>query len=432
MSAPIEGENISYPKITNNEPVRGWIFYDAACAFCVRGRRRVGRLFEARGFDWFPLQTHGAAARLGVTESAFDLRMHLLTADGRVLHNADALGVLCRSVWWLWPLGFLLLVPGFRELGRLAYDWFARNRYCVGGACGVDPKARGRVEFLDWGIAFLLPVLAGFACWYQPSWLFMWALAFGLGFALKWLAWRDAICHGACPSPNRALAWFALWPGVDGCAFFAANERVKLPEQREWLWAVALTALGTLLIWVVAPPLLVGHATTAAWVGMLGIVLFLHFGMIRLLSIIFRRFGVNAEPIMNAPFHATSLTEFWGARWNTAFSIPARRLVLLPLARRIGLPVAGFLVFLLSGLLHEVVISLPARAGFGLPTLYFVLQGAGVAIERSRVGQSWGLGEGFKGWLFVILLTIVPLYWLFHPAFALRVIVPFLHFLNNS
>jgi predicted DCC family thiol-disulfide oxidoreductase YuxK len=138
--------NTAITKIKDIQVVRGWIFYDAACAPCVRGRQRTGRLFQSRGFEWLPLQTPGAAARLGVPEYAFETRMHLLTSDGRVLHNADALGVLCRSVWWLWPLGLLLLVPGFRELGRLAYDWFARNRYCVGGVCRVDTNARRDIE----------------------------------------------------------------------------------------------------------------------------------------------------------------------------------------------------------------------------------------------------------------------------------------------
>jgi predicted DCC family thiol-disulfide oxidoreductase YuxK len=423
--------NTEITKIEDTTMARGWIFYDAACALCARGRQGAGRLFESRGFEWVPLQSPGAAARLGVPESAFDIRMHLLMADRRVLHNADALSVLCRSVWWLWPLGFVLHVRGFRQLGRLAYEWIGRNRYCLGGACRVDPKAQSRVGFPDYAVALFLPLIAGFASWHQPSWVLMWALAFGLGFGLEWLTWRDAIAYGACPSARRALAWFVLWPGLDGHTFFA-DAPVKRPQLHEWVWTAAVTCLGTFLIRVAVSPMLSGQATTAAWVGMTGIVLFTHFGVIRLISVLCRHFGMNAEPIMNAPFRATSLAEFWGARWNTAFSIPARRLVLLPLGRWMGLPEAGFLVFVMSGLIHEVVISLPARGGFGLPTLYFVLQGAGVAIERSRVGRSWGLGKGIKGRLLAILFTVGPLYWLFHPEFEHNVIVPFLNVLNNS
>jgi alginate O-acetyltransferase complex protein AlgI len=417
-------------KLADCKAPRGWIFYDATCVLCVRGRQRTGRLFESRGFEWLPLQTPGAAARLSVPESAFAFRMHLLTADGSVLHNADALGVLCRSVWWLWPLGFLLRMPGVRELGRLAYDWFAHNRYCIGGACSVDAKARSRVGLLDYTVAFLLPMFAGFTCWHKPPWVLMWVLALGLGYGLKWLTWRDAISCGACPSARQALAWFVLWPGLNGRAFFASTP-VKQPRLSEWSWAAASTVAGALLIRVAVPPLVPEQDTAAAWFGMLGIALFMHFGAIRLVSILLRHSGINAEPIMNAPVLATSLVEFWGARWNSAFSIAARRLILLPLARRIGLPAAGFLVFLASGLLHEIVISLPARVGFGLPSFYFALQGAGVAIERSRIGRSRGLGKGLKGRLLVILFTTGPLYWLFHPAFTQRVIVPFLNALNN-
>jgi D-alanyl-lipoteichoic acid acyltransferase DltB (MBOAT superfamily) len=217
---------------------------------------------------------------------------------------------------------------------------------------------------------------------------------------------------------------------MDSSAFFD-HKPTGRPKLREWCGAPATTTLGMVLIWGIVPPILTMHPMAAGWVGMIGIVLVLHFGTFRLLSILHRTFGVNALPIMNAPVRATSLAEFWGERWNTAFSIPARRLILRPLARRTGLPVAGFLVFLLSGLLHELVISLPARAGFGLPTLYFTLQGIGIALERSQIGRKFGLGKGFKGRLFVALFTVGPIYGLFHPAFVRTVIVPFLKVLNN-
>jgi predicted DCC family thiol-disulfide oxidoreductase YuxK len=408
----------------------GWIFYDAACRSCVRGRYRTGRLFESRGFQWLPLQTPGAAERLGVPASAFEIRMHLLTPNGRVLHNADALSLLCRQVWWLWPIGVALLVPGFRELGRVIYDWFARNRYRIGGACDVSSVARGGMTFVDCAVALMPPVVAGLACWLRPPWVLMWSLAFGLGLGLKWLTWRDAVSRGARPTPRRVLAWFTLWPGMDAHAFFY-NKPIGRPELQEWCWTAASTTLGISMIWMTFPRLVTKHPMLAGWVGMLGIVLLLHFGGVRVLSILLRWFGRNSPPIMNAPLRATSLAEFWGQRWNTAFSVPARRMILRPLARLAGLPAAGFLVFLISGLLHELVISLPARAGFGLPTLYFVLQGIGTAFEHSAAGRRMGLGKGFKGRLLMALFTMGPIYWLFHPVFVRDVLVPFLKVLNS-
>jgi len=123
---------------------KGWIFYDARCRWCRLGRRWTGRLFASRGYRWVPLQTSGAAARLGVPETEFDGRMHLLDGQGRVHNNADALGVLCRSVGWLWPFGALLAVPGFREVGRWAYDFLARYRYCGTAGCWRDTAIAGR------------------------------------------------------------------------------------------------------------------------------------------------------------------------------------------------------------------------------------------------------------------------------------------------
>src|SRR6185503_3758525 len=121
-----------------------------------------------------------------------------------------------------------------------------------------------------------------------------------------------------------------------------------------------------------------------------------------------------------------SLAEFWGRRWNTGFSGPARSLLHAPLAKGIGPVAATACVFLLSGLVHESVISLPAGGGYGLPTAYFLLQGAGLQIERSRVGRRLGLGRGVRGWAFALLMAAGPALLLFHPVFVREVILPFL------
>ena len=118
----------------------GWIFFDAECRFCVANRHRWGRIFERRGFVWRPLQTPGTAERLGVTESQLHAEMWLQLADGRRFSGVNAWGALLRRVWWLWPLGFVLALPGLNAAARAIYRWIANNRYCIAGQCRIAPR----------------------------------------------------------------------------------------------------------------------------------------------------------------------------------------------------------------------------------------------------------------------------------------------------
>lgn len=88
---------------------------------------------------------------------------------------------------------------------------------------------------------------------------------------------------------------------------------------------------------------------------------------------------------------------------------------------------AELLVFVASGGIHDLVISLPARGGYGLPTGYFVLQGLGVTVERSTLGRQLGLQKGVTARFFMFVVTAAPAFWLFHPPFVQRVIIPFMH-----
>jgi hypothetical protein len=253
----------------------------------------------------------------------------------------------------------------------------------------------------------------------------MWALSFAIYFGLKWLTWssaRSAIAHPAW----RSIAYLLAWPGMDARAFLDPSERIHPPAVLSWLWATFEALLGATLLWVVArhvPPAL---PLLRGWAGMVGLILVLHFGNFQLLALLWQSFGVRAEPIMRSPLRSGSLAEFWGRRWNLGFREVAHEVIFRPLHRKLGVGLAGFLVFVISGLVHDLVISLPARGGYGLPTLYFVLQGAGVSMERSRFGRRLGLGQGLRGWCFMMLFLVAPVFWLFHPWFVMRVILPFM------
>ena len=127
---------------------------------------------------------------------------------------------------------------------------------------------------------------------------------------------------------------------------------------------------------------------------MLGLILLLHFRSFEALALFWQCLGVEATPIMSAPLRSTSLSEFWGTRWNLGFRQFSHDLIFRPLQRSLGPGAAGFLVFVVSGLIHESVISLPARGGYGLPTSYFVLQGLASLWSVPSSASIWVSAEG--------------------------------------
>jgi hypothetical protein len=253
----------------------------------------------------------------------------------------------------------------------------------------------------------------------------MWTLSFAIFLGLKWITWwrvRDCVPH----SPWRSLAYVAAWPGMDAESFLSADKRPAKPTARDWLWPSLKTALGIALLWIVARSIQAQQNLVRGWIGLFGMVLLLHFGSFHLIALFWQARGIDAQPIMSKPLLSKSLSEFWGKRWNLGFRQLAHDLIFRPLYKRTGVAAAGLLVFVASGLIHDLVISMPARTGYGLPTGYFVLQGLGVTLERSVLGRQLGLQSGPSAWTFMLVVTAAPAFWLFHPPFVLRVIIPFM------
>lgn len=267
----------------------------------------------------------------------------------------------------------------------------------------------------------------------HPFFLLRWPAALGIALTM-WLALKLLTLRGcgAGATGPRTLAYLALWPGMNARAFLrGAAEAGDSARWPELVVAGLKLAFGLALVaWAVA---CVDRAPAPAvgWVGMVGILFTFHFGLFHVLSWGWRRAGFAAPALMHAPIAARSLAEFWGERWNTAFAELARRFILRPLGRRWGVPAAGAVVFLVSGVVHELAISLPARGGWGGPTLYFLLQMAGLAVEKSRLGRALGLGRGLRGWSWTLLCTAAPLPLLFHAPLLERVVLPFFRFLSE-
>ena len=286
--------------------------------------------------------------------------------------------------------------------------------------------AGGLRKSIAWIPLVLFP-LAAFALRNRlAAWEFMWLLAVAIFAGCKWQSWRSSAAERSSRDWRRSLGYLLLWPGMNASEFFDtayANERIA---PGDWLAAFAKTLTGGALIFFAARFLVTVRPPLAGWAAMVGLVLLLHFGTFQLIALAWKSAGIHAEPIMRRPLASQSLAELWGKRWNLGFRQLSHTLVYQPLQRRFGAAAGMLAAFLVSGLIHDLVISVPARGGYGLPTAYFLVQGLGVLIERSTIGRRAGLARGVPGRVWTIFVALGPVFLLFHPWFVMRVIVPFL------
>jgi hypothetical protein len=270
-----------------------------------------------------------------------------------------------------------------------------------------------------------LSVLLIFSGAEYPRWVMMWLFALLFWAACKWATWRHE-GRWISTTTGRKWAYLLAWPGMDAREFLEEARIEPPPRIGEWLFALAKTCAGAALVWGVARMISPGDELMVGWVGLIGLAFLFHFGLFHLLALFWQRAGLNAQPIMRAPVLSKSVAEFWNRRWNVAFNQLVYPAVFRPLARRLNPLWACLAAFLVSGLVHELVISIPAGGGYGLPTAYFLVQGCAVLLERSRVGRLLGLRHGWRGWLFTVLVTAGPVFGLFHPPFIRNVILPML------
>jgi hypothetical protein len=260
-----------------------------------------------------------------------------------------------------------------------------------------------------------------------PRWATMWALAAAIYAGCKWLTWRRTPVEGV--PWWRHAGYLLAWPGLDVLTFLVERP-ARRPARAEWIRGVRNLILGMVLFFGVARFVVPMTLYGAGWIGMAAMVLVLHFGAFQLLSCVWRAAGVEARPLMNEPLRTVSLGEFWGRRWNTAFRDFTYRFLYRPLVRTVGLKAAIAGGFLFSGLVHDLVISIPAGGGYGGPTLFFAAQGAGILMERSGPGRTVGLARGGRGRISVLLLVVLLAPVLFHPPFVHRIVIPFMRALG--
>jgi predicted DCC family thiol-disulfide oxidoreductase YuxK len=124
----------------NNAQPLGWILYDDRCGFCRRWVPFWESALRKRGFDIAPLQAEWVRARLTLSDTELLQDLRLLLADGSQVCGADVYRYATRRIWWAWPVYLFSITPGLRAVFDRGYRTFARNRYRVSTACGLNQR----------------------------------------------------------------------------------------------------------------------------------------------------------------------------------------------------------------------------------------------------------------------------------------------------
>lgn len=118
-----------------------WILiYDGDCEFCQRQVRLVKRWDERGRIRPVPFR-EADLERLGVSRSAAEEAMHLVSPEGEVWRGAAAARETLKRLPKLSPLAVLFRLPGAMFVAERVYRWIAKRRHRFG--CSSELCRRG-------------------------------------------------------------------------------------------------------------------------------------------------------------------------------------------------------------------------------------------------------------------------------------------------
>jgi len=228
-----------------------------------------------------------------------------------------------------------------------------------------------------WWIGILIPYgVVHFLMLKEPAFARMIGLCTTLLLAMKTITYMEWLKTGGKPMPM--LRWFLfsfLWFGMQPKAWVGKRRKIEwLSHLKAGLLAIALGALG---FSAYLASKLQYFPLSFIFMSMM-----FHYGVLRLNTTLWRAAGFPVRILFRNPLVTTGFKDFWGARWNLAYSQMMARTVQKPLDQKLGKKGAIFTVFLVSGFFHELAISVPVQQGYGLPFLFFLFHGIAVLLEK--------------------------------------------------
>jgi Membrane bound O-acyl transferase family len=287
------------------------------------------------------------------------------------------------------------------------------------GLAWLGPRPSGRLRAIAW-LPFAFAVSGGFPLTArEAAGTRMLCLVFAMFLALKAVVTFESRREGrAAPSPGRWLLFALLWVGMRPHLVARRRVSVRRGALREVLAGGLRVLLGVALL--VAARAVSGAGwprVAAAVLALLGLGFVVLLGLCRVAWGCWRLAAVPVGPVFSAPQRSGTLTEFWAMRWNRAFSEMVDTIVVRPVRRLLGPRAATLAAFLGSACVHEMALSVPARGGYGLPTLYFLLHGLLVRRERRPGGVTRSRAR-------TLLLVLLPTPLVFHPPFVRACVMP--------
>ena len=235
-----------------------------------------------------------------------------------------------------------------------------------------------RGKFSRWAVWLMLLVAIYMMQWVsigESGFLRMILICSVLMASMKAIVYREW-----CAAGNKHLSWLrwimfsCLWFGMDPSAF---------RHRRNFEWKTHAVVGGLCVV----------CGLLGVWLSFLFdvrnvVILFIamslsfHFGVLRLMTAFWRMQGFSVRVLFRNPLELRGFRDFWGKRWNLGYSQMMARAVKKPLIPLLGEKLSMFAVFVVSGLVHELAITVPVGAGYGWPTLFFMVHGVFCVLEK--------------------------------------------------
>ena len=228
-------------------------------------------------------------------------------------------------------------------------------------------------------------------------------------FALIWLIKVSSLFFEKSLFKSKLgfFLYLFCWPGISTEGFTKRLSKISSDTGDRFLlnW---LTFLSGILLFFISVYFGKGQSLILNYVSLFAIMLIIHLGLIEVIRDFIKLLGFHPNLMFDRPYLSRSLRDFWSFRWNRAFVEMNKIFLLGPLKQYLPKSLLVFLIFFISGILHEVAITYSVSSDYGKPLLYFIIQGVGFYLEsKIKIGRI--------GTLAVILL---PIPFLFPPSFV--------------